>query len=90
MERIFLAFLIVTNLATLILYGVDKYNSKKGKRRISEKTLLITSVFGPFGAFVGMYQFRHKTQKFKFYITVFLLCLLQFAIFFLLFYSKYI
>ncbi len=89
MEKFLLAFLIISNIITIVLYGVDKYRAKKDKYRISEKTLLFWSIFGPFGAFLAMYQFRHKTQKMKFYVTVFLLCLLQFALFFLFFYNKF-
>ncbi|AKB78009.1 membrane protein, putative [Methanosarcina horonobensis HB-1 = JCM 15518] len=51
------------NAASFALYGLDKYKARKEKWRISEKSLLMISLFGPIGAWLGMTQFRHKTQK---------------------------
>lgn len=51
------------NAASFAFYGLDKYKARKEMWRISEKTLLIISLFGPIGAWLGMMQFRHKTQK---------------------------
>ncbi|HII79791.1 MAG TPA: DUF1294 domain-containing protein [Methanosarcina sp.] len=51
------------NAASFALYGLDKYKARKEKWRISEKSLLIISLLGPIGAWLGMIQFRHKTQK---------------------------
>jgi uncharacterized membrane protein YsdA (DUF1294 family) len=65
-EIIYFFFPIVyaaLNAASFALYGVDKYKARKEMWRISEKTLLILSLFGPIGAWLGMMQFRHKTQK---------------------------
>ncbi|KKH45256.1 hypothetical protein EO95_16420 [Methanosarcina sp. 1.H.T.1A.1] len=65
-ETVYLLFPIVyavLNAASFALYGLDKYKAKKEMWRISEKTLLAISLFGPIGAWLGMMQFRHKTQK---------------------------
>ncbi|KKG12274.1 DUF1294 domain-containing protein [Methanosarcina sp. 2.H.A.1B.4] len=65
-ETVYLLFPIVyavLNAASFALYGLDKYKAKKEMWRISEKTLLTISLFGPIGAWLGMMQFRHKTQK---------------------------
>ena len=65
-ETVYLLFPIVyaaLNAASFALYGLDKYKARKEMWRISEKTLLIISLFGPIGAWLGMMQFRHKTQK---------------------------
>jgi uncharacterized membrane protein YsdA (DUF1294 family) len=35
--------LLIWNLIVFLLYGADKSKAKKGKRRISEKTLLVTA-----------------------------------------------
>jgi len=51
------------NAASFALYGLDKYKARKEMWRIPEKTLLTISLFGPIGAWLGMMQFRHKTQK---------------------------
>ena len=48
---------------------VDKQKAKKHKWRIPEKTLLyITLLGGGIGTTIGMYMFRHKTQKIGFII----------------------
>ncbi|MBQ6897292.1 MAG: DUF1294 domain-containing protein [Oscillospiraceae bacterium] len=73
---------IIVNIVTFILFGIDKYKAKKGKMRISERTLLTWCVLGPFGGYVGMYQFRHKYKKFRFQLILFVMCLVQFAAFF--------
>ncbi|MDD3247141.1 MAG: DUF1294 domain-containing protein [Methanosarcina sp.] len=65
-EIVYLLFPIVyaaLNAASFALYGLDKYKARKEIWRISEKTLLTISLFGPIGAWLGMMQFRHKTQK---------------------------
>ncbi|TFH03762.1 MAG: DUF1294 domain-containing protein [Methanosarcina sp.] len=65
-ETIYLLFPLVyaaLNAASFALYGLDKYKARKEMWRISEKTLLTISLFGPIGAWLGMMQFRHKTQK---------------------------
>ncbi|NLO31478.1 MAG: DUF1294 domain-containing protein [Methanosarcina mazei] len=54
---------IVLNAVSFALYGMDKYKARKEKWRISEQSLLIAAFFGPIGAWLGMVQFRHKTQK---------------------------
>ncbi|HOW13945.1 DUF1294 domain-containing protein [Methanosarcina sp.] len=65
---------IALNAVSFALYGLDKYKARKEKWRISEKSLLIAALFGPIGAWLGMTQFRHKTQKprFKYSVPVFI------------------
>lgn len=53
----------VMNILTFITYGADKFKAFRNKYRISEKTLLIMSVFGIFGALAGMFLFRHKNNN---------------------------
>lgn len=73
--------LLVWNLIVLLLYGIDKWKSKKGKWRISEKTLLFTAFFmGGIGAFFGMIIYRHKTKHWKFKILVPLFAILNIAV----------
>lgn len=67
---------------TLLLFGWDKGMAKLGRRRIPEASLLFACLAGgAAGGLVGMYLFRHKIQKPKFYLTVPLLFLLDAAIF---------
>ena len=72
MEEI-ICYLLAVNIATLFLYGFDKYKAKKGRWRISEATLLLMAVIGgSIGAWVGMRIWHHKTmhKKFKYGIPV--------------------
>ena len=70
-------YLLIINIITFIIYGIDKYKSIKHKYRISENTLIILSIIGgPIGAFFGMITFHHKTQKKKFIILIPLLLII--------------
>jgi len=65
-ETVYIIFLFIyaaLNAVSFILYGLDKSKARKKIWRIPEKTLLTISLFGPIGAWFGMMQFRHKTQK---------------------------
>ena len=63
--------MIIINIISLILYGIDKHKAKKNKYRISEFTLIIISYLGgAIGAILGMNLFHHKTKKPKFKILI--------------------
>jgi len=62
-------FLIIVNCVALILFGIDKLQSKKRGWRIPESRLLLTAIFGPIGAYAGMLLFKHKTRKRKFLLV---------------------
>ncbi len=67
----FVIYLIIMNLLTCILYGVDKMKAIAGARRTPEKVLLgFTCLGGSVGALVGMQVFRHKTRHLKFQLCV--------------------
>ena len=73
MMNIILYYLLAVNIATFLLYGIDKYKAKKNKWRISEATLLMIAVIGgSIGAWAGMRLWHHKTmhKKFKYGIPV--------------------
>jgi len=72
--------LLVVNAFSLLVYGIDKLSSIRGGWRIPESRLLLIAVFGPFGAFVGMQLFRHKTRKAKFLLVPILLLVQLFLI----------
>ena len=62
-----LYYLIVINVVTFLVYGIDKWNAKQGYWRISEATLLILAVIGgSIGALLGMKIWHHKTMHKKF------------------------
>lgn len=67
MMNIILYYLLAVNIATFLLYGIDKYKAKKGKRCISEATLLtMAAIGGSIGAWAGMRLWHHKTMHKKF------------------------
>ena len=62
-------YLLAINVITFLAMGIDKYKAKKGHWRTKEKTLLMLVLFGGgFGGIAGMYYFRHKTKKPRFYL----------------------
>jgi hypothetical protein len=70
-------YLLIINIITFIIYGIDKYKSIKHKYRISEATLIILAILGgSVGAFFGMIVFHHKTKKKKFIILIPIIMLL--------------
>ena len=83
MEEI-IYYLLAVNIATLFLYGSDKYNAKKGRWRISEATLLLMAVIGGrIGAWGGMRIWHHKTmhKMFKYGIPVIIIFQVALAIY---------
>lgn len=65
--RTLVIYLIGINVLTFLVFGIDKWKARRGRWRIPEDTLLWMSIVGgSIGALVGMYLFRHKTQKRKF------------------------
>lgn len=64
-------YLVVINIFTFIIYGIDKNKAKNQQWRISEFILLLlASIGGVFGAWIGMNVFRHKTKRKKFQIAI--------------------
>ena len=73
MTKIILCYLLAVNLATFLLYGIDKYKAKKNRWRIPEATLLtVAAIGGSIGAWAGMCVWHHKTmhKKFKYGIPI--------------------
>lgn len=80
---IILIYLVLINVITFVLYGMDKWKAKRNQWRIKESVLLgMAAVGGCFGALAGMYLFRHKTQKAKFYLLVPIFAIIYVGIFF--------
>ena len=64
-------YLIIINILSFILYGIDKLKAIKKKERISEKALILIGILGgSIGSLIGMNLFRHKTKKLKFIISL--------------------
>jgi len=59
--------LILWNIITFALFGIDKRKAKANKWRVDESTLIVCAfLMGGIGAFLGMKVFRHKTRHLKF------------------------
>ena len=67
--NILFVYLFVMNVVAFGMMGADKKRAIQQRRRIPEKTLLLTAlVGGSLGAYMGMQSFRHKTKHLKFSI----------------------
>jgi uncharacterized membrane protein YsdA (DUF1294 family) len=86
MTEALLYCLLVINVVTFLVYGIDKVKAKQGSWRISEATLLILAVIGgSIGAFLGMKVWHHKTMHKKFKYGLPLILLAQMSLIYLLF-----
>ena len=68
MDYLIIALIVyaVLNLISMMMFFSDKKKAVKGEWRTTEKTLLISALFGPIGATLGMHLAHHKTNKPKF------------------------
>lgn len=65
----FIIYLIIVNIVAFLAMFIDKRKAKYGKWRIKEHTLFILALIGgSIGAIIGMYTFRHKIKKARFFI----------------------
>lgn len=84
---VFGLFLILLNLVTFLVYGLDKYKARRELPRIAERTLLGLAVLGgSIGAWLGMRVFHHKTRHWYFRYGIPVIFLLQLALGFGLWY----
>ena len=73
-----LYYLIVINIVTFLVYGIDKWKAKQGSWRTSEATLLMLAVIGgSIGALLGMKVWHHKTKHKKFKYGLPLILIIQ-------------
>ena len=85
------AYLIIINILSFIIYGIDKLKAIKKKERISEKTLILIGILGgSIGSLIGMNLFRHKTKKLKFIISLPLILIIHIIIYYTCFRIKLI
>lgn len=76
--KIVLVYLIIINILSFSLYGLDKFLAILKKRRVAERILLLSSILGGFfGSIIGMLLFRHKIRKKRFWI-INLACIILF------------
>ena len=85
MTQIIIYILIIINVLTFVVYGIDKWKAKQGSWRISEATLLTLAIFGgSIGALLGMQVWHHKTMHKKFKYGLPLILLAQIALIYLI------
>lgn len=84
--KLLLFWLLLINLVTFLLFGLDKWKAKRkvhheSTRRIPERTLfLFAAIGGSVGALLGMKVFRHKTLHRAFRVGIPLILVLQLAV----------
>ena len=76
--KILLVYLLIINIATLIVFALDKMNAISKKWRYKIVTLLgLCFIGGSLGGLLAMYVFRHKTQQDYFTVGVPLIIITQ-------------
>ena len=91
--RIVLIYLVIINVVTFFMYGIDKWNAKKSKMSIRETALLGLAVLGgSVGAWLGMKVWHHKTKhkKFKYGLPLILLAQIAFIFFLLQLFASFL
>ncbi len=85
--KLLILLMAVWNVITFAMMAIDKWKARKDKRRISEKTLLLSSfLMGSIGITAGGLICHHKTRKLKFQILVPLSIVVNAAVIIALFY----
>lgn len=85
--HIVLFYLVIINVVTFFMYGIDKWKAKKSKWRIRETALLGLAVLGgSIGAWLGMKVWHHKTQhkKFKYGVPAIIIIQLALIVYFII------
>ena len=83
MTTTILIYLLIINVVTFFVYGIDNEKAKHAKWRISEATLLLhAAIGGSIGAWCGMKVWHHKTmhKKFKYGVPVIFILQIAFAV----------
>ena len=76
-----LIYLVIINVVTFLMYGIDKWKARNSKWRIRETALLGLAVLGgSIGAWIGMIVWHHKTRHKKFRYGVPAIIIIQLAI----------
>ncbi|MDY3933573.1 MAG: DUF1294 domain-containing protein [Muribaculaceae bacterium] len=71
-----ICYIVVINLVSFMMFGIDKYKARRGQWRISEATqLAVAAIGGSIGAWMGMKVWHHKTlhSKFRYGVPIMLL-----------------
>ncbi len=85
---IIIVYVVMMNLVSFALMGIDKYKAKKKAWRIPEATLFLFAIFGgSIGSILGMFLFHHKTRHWYFLFGLPLILILQLVCIYLLWQS---
>jgi uncharacterized membrane protein YsdA (DUF1294 family) len=69
MNAIVLYYLLIMNVTSFVMFGMDKWKAKWGCWRIKEVQLWFIGLLGGWlGGIIGMWTFNHKLQKASFMI----------------------
>ena len=69
LTKILTIYLVTINVATFLVYGLDKWKATQSMWRVREAALLLLAVLGgSIGAWLGMQVWHHK--KFRYGITM--------------------
>lgn len=75
---IWLWVVLAGNVLAFLLYGWDKLAARRGRRRVSEKSLLLSSTPGTaIGAWCAVLAFRHKSSKASYLMKLTFVTVLQ-------------
>ena len=75
-------YLVIINVITFGMFGVDKYKAIRQEWRIRESTLLgLALIGGSIGGWLAMYIFHHKTKKAKFFVGIPVILVIQIVVF---------
>lgn len=82
--KVLLPYFLLINSLTFIITGYDKFQAKRGGRRIQESILFILAfIGGTIGLLAGMFFFRHKIAKTTFVMKFLYIILVQIVIIYL-------
>lgn len=85
---IIVSYIVMMNLVSFALMGIDKYKARKKAWRIPEATLFLFALFGgSLGSTLGMFAFHHKTRHWYFLYGMPLILVVQLICLYLLWQS---
>jgi uncharacterized membrane protein YsdA (DUF1294 family) len=64
-----LATFILVNGAAFLLFRKDKLRARSNGWRTPEGRLLLAALLGPYGSYLAMLKYRHKTKHAKFLLV---------------------
>lgn len=64
-----LAIFVLVNGAAFLLFRKDKLRARSNGWRTPEGRLLLAALLGPYGAYLAMLKYRHKTKHAKFLLV---------------------